>query len=216
LAVLPSSGIICNFPATKSWEVTDYSQYSDSDLLKELQRNQEAALVAIYNRYWDKLFVVAVHLLNRAEEAEECVQNVFLSLWKRRKTLRLNHSLHTYLAVSIKYQCLTLLARLHRRYRHTEWDETLDLIDVLSPESSYIAKELEHRIEQSINRLPPQCKLVFRMSREKVMTVRAIAEELQLSENTVKMHLKNATKKLRGDLLVLIPMILNLPFDKIS
>jgi len=195
--------------------VTDYSQYSDDDLLQELQYNRESALIALYNRYWDKLFVVATNLLNRAEEAEECVQNVFLSLWKRRENLQLRHSLHTYLAVSVKYQSLTMLARAHRCTK-MEWNDTLDMVDAVSPEESYMAKELQHRIEQSINRLPSQCQLVFRMSREKNMSVRTIAEELQLSENTVKMHLKNATKKLKGDLLIIIPVILSHFFDKTS
>lgn len=194
--------------------MTDYSQYSDDDLLQELQYNRESALVALYNRYWDKLFVVAANLLNRAEEAEECVQNVFLSLWKRRENLQLRYSLHTYLAVSVKYQSLTMLAHVHRRSAQVEWNEALDMVDTVSPEEAYLAKELQRRIEQSINRLPAQCQLVFRMSREKNMSARAIADELQLSENTVKMHLKNATKKLKGDLLILIPTVLDLFFDK--
>lgn len=196
--------------------MTDYSQYSDRELLGELRQSKEAALVALYDRYWDKLFVAATHLLGRPEEAEECVQNVFLSLWKRRENLQLSYSLHTYLAVAVKYQSLTMLARAHSRRTQPEWNDTLDIVDAVSPEASYMAKELQHRIEQSINRLPTQCQLVFRMSREKNMAVRAIAEELHLSENTVKMHLKNATKKLRGDLLVLIPAALNLLFEKIS
>ncbi len=193
--------------------MTDYNQYSDDDLLQELRYSREPALVALYNRYWDKLFVVAVNLLDRAEEAEECVQNVFLSLWKRRESLKLSHSLHTYLAVSVKYQSLTMLARSHRRRGQPEWTEALDVIDTVSPEESYMVKELQLRIEQSINRLPTQCQLVFRMSREKNMSTKAIAKELQLSENTVKMHLKNATKKLRGDLLIFIPLVLNLFFN---
>lgn len=193
--------------------MTDYSQYSDNDLLQELRYDKDLALVALYNRYWDKLFVVATNLLNRAEEAEECVQNVFLSLWKRRENLQLRYSLHTYLAVSVKYQSLTMLAQAHRCSK-MEWNDTLDMVDAVSPEESYMAKELQHRIEQSINRLPTQCQLVFRMSREKNMSARSIAEELQLSENTVKMHLKNATKKLKGDLLIFIPIILNHLFDK--
>lgn len=193
--------------------MTDYNQYSDDDLLQELRCGNDLALVALYNRYWDRLFVVAAHLLGRSEEAEECVQNVFLSLWKRCKALKINYSLHAYLAVSVKYQSLTLLAQAHRRHTQMEWNDALDFIDTISPEESYMAKELQHRIEQSINRLPAKCQLIFRMSREKDMAIKAIAQELQLSENTVKMHLKSAMKKLRGDLLILIPILLISFFD---
>ncbi|WP_257666476.1 RNA polymerase sigma-70 factor [Parapedobacter tibetensis] len=194
--------------------VTDYSQYNDTDLLQGLSDSKERALVELYNRYWDKLFVVAANLLDSAEEAEECVQNVFLSLWKRRETLLLSHSLNTYLSVSVKYQSFSMMARNHRRHAQAEWDDAIDVADTTSPEGEYIAKELQQRIEQSINRLPPKCQLAFRMSREQGMAVKAIAEELHLSENTVKMHLKNANKKLKNDLLILIPMVLVLFIDK--
>lgn len=196
--------------------MTDYSQYNDNELLRELQCNHESALVALYNRYWDKMFVVAANLLNQPEEAEECVQNVFLSLWKRRQKLQLRYSLHTYLTVSVKYQSITRLARAHRRSTQEDWNDTFDVVEADSPEALYIAKELQRRIEQSINRLPTQCQLVFRMSRENGMSARAIAEELQLSENTIKMHLKNATKKLKGDLLIFIPAVFELFYNKIS
>jgi len=192
---------------------TDYSQYSDEDIVYQLETGNQRALVNLYNRYWDKLFVVAANLLGNAEEAEECVQNVFIGLWNRRKRLKLTHTLSTYLAVAVKYQALTVLARRKReREQMTPQDAPIEPIENASPESQLIAEELMQRIMQSINRLPPQCQLVFRMSREQDKSVKTIAAELRLSENTVKMHLKNANKKLRDDLLIIIFFLSCTPF----
>lgn len=192
---------------------TDRNQYSDEELVRQLALNKQQALVYLYDRYWDRLFVVAANLLDNAEEAEECVQNVFVGLWNRRKNLRLTHTLRTYLSVAIKYQALTTLARRQRRREQSLPDQGADEpLDRISPESAFIAKELRQRIEQSVNRLPPQCQLVFRMSREQEKSVKAIAGELGLSENTVKMHLKNANKKLRNDLLLFIFFLSYTPF----
>ncbi len=193
---------------------SDLNQYTDEELVLQLAGSNQRALVNLYDRYWDKLFVVAANLLDNPEEAEECVQNVFLGLWNRRENLKLTHTLHTYLAVSVKYQSLTALARRHRQREQMPEPgyEAAEPIDDLSPERALLAKELMERIEQSVNRLPSQCQLVFRMSREQDKSVKTIAEELGLSENTVKMHLKIANKKLRDDLLIIIFFLSYTPF----
>lgn len=181
--------------------ITEYNRYSDTELVHKLAESKQQALVALYNRYWDKLFVVAANLLGNAEEAEECVQNVFVGLWNRRENLQLTHTLHAYLAVAVKYQSLTVLARRQRTPEHRRYEDALsEPVDNLSPESEFIAKEVMQRVEQSINQLPPQCQLVFRLSREHDKSIKAIATELNLSNNTVKMHLKRANRKLRENL----------------
>ena len=191
----------------------DYNQYTDDELLVKLGESKQQALITLYNRYWDKLFVAAGNLLDSAEEAEECVQNVFVGLWKRRESLQLTHKLSTYLATAIKYQALTALARRKREREYLLDPENIpEPIETVSPENELFAKELKQRIEAHINLLPPQCQLVFRMSREQDKPVKTIARELGLSENTVKMHLKNANRKLRGDLLALIFLLAHTPF----
>lgn len=186
-----------------------YKEYSDHQLLDVIKEDGQQAIAEIYDRYWDKLILVAANLLDNDEDAEECVQNVFMSLWRRRVELKLKYSLATYLAVSVKYQSLSVMSK-----RHRERTKSLDLLPQLmedyadSPESDYIAKELQQQIERSINNLPPQCRLVFQLRREQNKNVKDIAAEMGISENTVKMHLKSANKKLRNDLLAFIPVLL--------
>jgi RNA polymerase sigma-70 factor (ECF subfamily) len=58
-------------------------------------------------------------------------------------------------------------------------------------------KQLSEIIESEIALLPPKMRVVFELSRKKHLTHRQIAEELGISEETVKSQIKNALKILR-------------------
>ena len=47
-----------------------------------------------------------------------------------------------------------------------------------------------------VEELPPQRKLIYKLSREKGLSYREIAEELKLSERTVEAHIRLALKTL--------------------
>jgi RNA polymerase sigma-70 factor (ECF subfamily) len=77
--------------------------YTDQQLLDLIRTDDRGAFTELYNRYWDKTYAVALHRLEDEHEAEEVVQEVFLSIWQRRATLQLTHTVATYLAVAVKY-----------------------------------------------------------------------------------------------------------------
>lgn len=63
-----------------------------------------------------------------------------------------------------------------------------------------LALELEQEIRNAIDRLPEECKVVFKKSRFEEKRYEQIAEELGISVNTVKYHIKNAISRLNADL----------------
>jgi DNA-directed RNA polymerase specialized sigma24 family protein len=68
-----------------------YSQYSDNELVRFLRGNGDRiAFEELFNRYWNKLLIQAIIKLESEVEAEEVVQDIFMNLWRRRKTLVLN------------------------------------------------------------------------------------------------------------------------------
>lgn len=186
-----------------------YSKLSDSELLDLLKQDRQQALSALYHRYWDKLLVIAANRIDTYELAEEAVQDVFVSLWKRRHDLELTHKLSTYLAVAIKYR---VIRQQQNQFRYTtKVEESVD-----SDESGFapladervLEKEILERIEASVQRLPEKCRIVFRMSREDGKTYKQIAAELEISEKTVEQHMSKAIRHLRSDLTTWSPVIL--------
>ena len=59
------------------------SQIADNDLLHAIARGDEAALAACYDRYRLILFGLILRILHDREEAEDCLQEVFLQVWRR-------------------------------------------------------------------------------------------------------------------------------------
>lgn len=159
--------------------------------------DQEAAFTELYNRYWDKLFVIAAHTLNDSYEAEEAVHDVFLNLWKLRTALRLEKPLSHYLAAAIKY---TVLNRLARQSRQKSRTGPMNLAVGGHADSTWQQlreKELMAELEKTILGLPEKCRIVFRLSREAGYSTKQIAKELDISVNTVDSHLARALRTMR-------------------
>jgi DNA-directed RNA polymerase specialized sigma24 family protein len=59
--------------------------FDDSELLALLKEGNASAFDILYNRYWDRVLNLAYRKTGDLMEAENIIQDVFVSLWKRRK-----------------------------------------------------------------------------------------------------------------------------------
>jgi RNA polymerase sigma-70 factor (ECF subfamily) len=181
--------------------------HTDEQLLQLMAGDNREAFTELYNRYWDKTFAVAYHRLDDVYEAEEVVQEVFLSIWQRRASLKLTHTMATYLSVAVKYRVINHLDRQYRKQQH------LDELTVTSPETEDSTmlwleeKELRERLDHSISQLPEKCRIVFLLSRDENKTYAEIAAELGISQKTVETHMSKALSTLRQSLGVSLPVL---------
>jgi RNA polymerase sigma-70 factor (family 1) len=191
--------------------MAQYKLYGDRELVQLMQSGNESALVEIYNRYWEKMLAVAFNRLGNQEDAEECVQDVFYKLWKLREDFSLAKTeLTNYLSRAIRNQSFNILDRRHRDRLRSQGYTPVEDINLLSPERALIVRELIQQIDNSINSLPPQCQIVFKLSREHGLSNKEIAEKLSISENTVKSHIKKANKDIQSNMGLLVTLILAL------
>lgn len=173
-----------------------YTGVNDAELLSLLKKDDQAAFTELYNRYWKRLFVTASYRLDNLGEAEEIVQDIFASLWKRRYELTINTDLSRYLAISVKYRVIKTLDKHYSKRCYIESFAFAKQVDN-STEEKLSFDELKDELEKYVCQLPERCQLVFRLSREEGLTQKQIAETLQISEKTVETHLGKAFKILR-------------------
>lgn len=184
-----------------------HKNFTDLELVVALKLDDKSAFEEIYNRYWDKLFSIAAHKLDQLEDAEEVVQNIFISLWNRRVVLNITSTLNSYLAVSVKYRVIKVLEKQYHQRKYADSLGASQRIDDSTQEWMEFT-ELKVQLEHLIMKLPDKCQLVYRMSREEGFSQKEIAGKLDISEKTVEAHLGKALKTIRSGLNLFIAMLL--------
>ena len=174
-----------------------YSEYTDQELIALLAADDEKAFRALYSRYWKRMLLKAYMQLGSQTDAEEVVQDAFINLWKRRHRIQLRYSFHTYIAAVVRYEIMAKLAgRKVHEYIPVDDASVLSLADH-STQQWLDFEELLQQVEHEVQQLPEKCQLVFRLSREKGLSEKQVAENLDISVKTVEAHIGKALKTLR-------------------
>ncbi len=177
--------------------IKKYDLFDEAAITALLKAGDMAAYEAIYNEFWPRLYGYVYNRLKNKEVAEEIIQEVFFSLWMKRATLELTHSLSAYLHTAVKYQLFNYLKADHVRRNYVSQVVDKGALTDNSNEENIAASDLKNTMEKEISRLPEKCQQVFRMSRQEHLSVQDIATSLNISHKTVENHLTKALRQLR-------------------
>lgn len=169
----------------------------DIQLLDQIRRGEEDAMAALYDRYSKLVYSVALRVLRDPSTAEDILQDVFMSIWRRPDTFsQARGSLGGWLAVVARNRSIDLL----RRKRPSEQIEEID------PASSFdLADEAERntmmqRARAVIERLPLEQRKTLEMAYFDGLTHSEIAEMTGEPLGTVKTRIRSAILTLRKEL----------------
>lgn len=176
----------------------DESTLSDKHLFKEVSGGNEQAFQIIFNRYYKRMFSFAVKVVKSTHAAEEIVQVVFIGLWEQRELLNEIKSPENYLFIVIRNHAFNYLraAANESSRREQLWDALRHRSTEVS--SSIEMEEVDLFYERIVNKLTAQQQKVFRLSREEGYSHQQIADEMNLSKLTVKKHVADSLKVLKG------------------
>ena len=177
-----------------------YRSYSDSELSYLLTQDDEQAFTEIYHRFYGLLFIHASKRLNSDEEAKDVVQQLFESLWLKRAQVKPDGNLSAYLYKAIRHRILDIFS--HQEVENKYVDSLQSFIDQEQEFTDYRVREKQMKalIEKEIDSLPPKMREIFLLSRMENKSHKEIAQELGISELTVKTQVKKALKILRSKL----------------
>lgn len=167
-------------------------------LLKQIEyNNDQKAFKQFYELLFFKLFQFSYSYVHSKENAEELVNDVFLSIWQKRETIHTICNMNVYLYVSVKNASLNHLRKNNLSLPVSIDDLSVDHLQItVNPETVLISLELQAQVREAIEQLPPRCRMIFKLIKEDGLSYKEVASILDISPKTVDSQLCLALKKL--------------------
>ncbi|WP_461633383.1 RNA polymerase sigma factor [Labilibaculum euxinus] len=178
----------------------------EQDIISKFKRGDESGLRLFFDLYYVPLCAYAHKYFDSIDQAEDIVQEAFITLWEKNRLIHFTGSIKAYLFSIVRNNSINKIKQ-ENRYRFEEIENKAYGII----EDKFESQELDERkskLYQEIDLLPKQCKKVFEAIVFEKMKYAEIAAELNVSVNTVKTHYSRALKQLRSNLDILIMIML--------
>lgn len=149
-----------------------------------------------FQEHYPRLCCIACGYVSDKEDAEDIVQELFISVWNKGLDEMEEKEFAAYMTTAVKNSCISFLRKRK--------DDVVSIEDYHQPTSCLTDDEEdadgklpEEVLESVLAVLPPRCRDIFLMAKLQGMKYREIAESLNLSEKTIENQMTKAIKMLR-------------------
>lgn len=168
---------------------------SDKIILDQLKEGNANAYEILFKKYYKLLCVQAYYILDDELESEDVVQLLFSEIWERHLYNNINSSLKAYLQTAVRNRCLKILDK--RKTTQKGIDSYKYSLYHVEEIDIYEQQKAENRIDSILKELPRQRQQAFTLVYIEEKRYKETADEMGISVNSVKSHLKLAMKELR-------------------
>lgn len=164
---------------------------NDETLLELITVGNTKAFEQLIRKYYPTLLRFASDILRDNHSAEDVVQEVFIRLWEQRANSGKIESIRSYLYVSVRNSALNLIRseeRLRERHERMLTEEYFRL--------QIVEEETLRQLSEIIETLPTRSATVLKLTAQG-LSLKEIADEMQISINTVKSTKAYAINKIR-------------------
>ncbi len=177
--------------------MTDFSRYCDEELMTEIKAGNLIAFDSLYRKYNKKIYNYILSLLKSSEDAENILQDVFLSLWLNRYKLKKCSSARFYM---FKIAHNAAISIIREKIKESLFIEELKSMQINSENPAEIDmgnNRLSYNLNEIINELPGRQKEVYTLHNIEGLKYSEISKRLNISINTVENHMARALKAIR-------------------
>lgn len=166
------------------------------DLTTRLQANDKTVLKELFDAHYRPVCAAIHRLVGQRGVTEDLAQQVFIRFWEKRASIQITSSPGAYLHRMAINEALGWL-RSKKNKQHEEITATTPFEPERDAEQHYLQGELEEKIRQAVDTLPPRCRAVFQLSRFEQKSYQEIADEMGISKKTVEHQMGKALRVLR-------------------
>ena len=171
--------------------------HNEKELLSKISKGDSIAFGHLFDRYSGLIYSVSFKYLKVHELAEDMVQTSFLKIWEKRVTLNKIDRFDHFLFRIARNEITDHFRKNITRDKHQQRLRELFEEEAGNPEELLISKQNRKLIADVIRELPPQQQTAYKLSRDEGLSYQQIAEKMNLSVNTIKVHISFALKALR-------------------
>lgn len=165
----------------------------------------------LFRSYYRALVIYAEGILQSREEAEDVVQDLFMKLLNRRSIADIDSATESnYMYVATRHSCFNRIRDNKLKYNSKPLEDAISVQSPLKLEQSIIDAEELRIAYVAIEQLPPVCRNIFKKICIEGKKYDEVAKELGLSNNTVKVQMFRAYRKLRKYIVPIIIIILSI------
>ena len=166
-------------------------------LIVQLTKSNRLAFDQLFNLYSNRIYRFSRKLKLNHEEAEEVLQDTFLTLWERRTFLDPNKDFKAYLFKIAKSLIIKSFKRKALFFAYENYAKEEIVMQDSSTENLIHYYDLLEILEKEINRLPEARKEIFNLSRKDGLSTDEISQKLGLSRRTVENQIYRTLKLLK-------------------
>ena len=163
-----------------------------NELITRLKNDDRQAFDSLYRQFSSAVYGNVLKLTKEEVVAEDIVQEVFLTLWKKRNTIDIEKDMAGWL-FTISYN--KSIDHIKKRAKEILIQESIQPADDVVDEL-LISNQIKV-LENALDDLSPQKRRVFELCKLQQKTYDAAAKELQISTHTVKEYLSLATLSIK-------------------
>lgn len=179
--------------------------YNEENLVSRISEGDEAAFSDFYEHYYTILRPFVVRNAPSAQATREILQTTFLRVWLNRHKLEEIENMKSWMIRIASREYLTYVRdNLSKRLANRVFEEDPETVSeqlIGRDEYTYYSiKEIRSLVAAAVEKLSGQRKLIFELSRNEYLSIREIADKLQLSPKTVKNTLTASLSEIRDHL----------------
>lgn len=162
----------------------------------KIKLGDQKAFGLLFRELFPSLCNFAQRILNNLPESEETVQDVFIHLWQNKEKINLKGSLKSYLYQSVHNLAINKLEHFRTLKFQPNITASQEIHHLFIVDDTFIqmfeAHETENIILSAMEELPEKCREIFRLSRFENLSNKEISDQLNLSQNTVRVQIFRA------------------------
>lgn len=172
----------------------------DHILVRGIKRGNRESFKKLYNKYHKPLYYVSKKYLKNESFAKDAVQDVYIKLWQNRENLKESSSVKSYLFTMLKNHVLNMIRdkNNHRRILNELNRTEISAVRTNTTEDKVIYSEYVDFLKKALKKLSPAERKVFQMRSFEGLSNAEIAEQNEVSINTVKTQYYLSSKFVRN------------------